>query len=791
MRFTLSWLKEYLETDASVDAIAEKLDSLGLLIDKLEDKGKVLAPFTICEIVEAVKHPAADRLQVCRVNTGSEVLQIVCGATNARKGLKTVLAHPGDVIPSTKQMLKIGKVRDVESFGMLCSAQELLLGQESEGIIELPADASVGESYAKWQGLDDILFDIEISPNRPDCLGVYGVARDLAATGIGTLKPLKEHTVKGTYPSPITVTIQDQACPHFTGRVIRGVKNGPSPEWLQKKLQAIGLRPISALVDITNYFTYDRTRPLHVFDVDKLQGNLNIRLSKNGETFEGLDGKTYTLSDDMIVVGDNSGVIALGGIMGGESTGCDETTHTVFLEAAFFDPVAIAITGRALGILSDSRFRFERGVDPASTLPGLEAATQMILDLCGGEASDVVNVGEASDVVNVGQAPDLRKQISFNPECLETLGGVTVPIERVNQILTNLGFQVKGKDVRTPSWRFGMDHDADLVEEILRVEGYDSIPSTPYAERPEQKPLESHQSRRFEIRDRLANRGLVEAVTWSFMSEKDAEPFGRVPDGLVLMNPISQDLDRMRPSILPNLLKAVLHNQNRGAESVGLFEVGPQYTDPTPTGQHMMATGVRAGAFTAGGWNEKKRLVDVYDAKGDALAVMDLAGVVPQVESKAPSWYHPGRSATLRLGPKVLGYFGELHPRLLKHFDVKGPLVAFEIFVDQLPLPKKKTTVKPVLTLSPFQAVDRDFAFVVDTDVPAESLMRAAKKTEPTLIMECVIFDVFDLPEGKKSLGLRVRLQPKDRTLTEDEIQAISNKIIAAVVQSTAGVLRQ
>lgn len=782
MRFTLSWLKEYLETEASVEEIAEKLDSLGLLIDKLEDKGKVLAPFTICEIVEANKHPSADRLQVCRVNTGTEVLQIVCGAHNARKGLKTVLAHPGDVIPSTKQVLKVGKVRDVESFGMLCSAQELLLGHESEGIIELPDDAPVGESYAKWRGLDDILFDIEISPNRPDCLGVYGVARDLAATGIGTLKPLKGHNVKGTYPSPIQVTIEDQACPHFTGRVIRGVKNGPSPEWLQKKLQAIGLRPISTLVDITNYFTYDRARPLHVFDGDKLQGNLNIRLSKEGETLTALDGKTYTLTDDMIVIGDTSGVISLGGVMGGESTGCDETTHTVFLEAAFFDPIAIAITGRALGIHSDSRFRFERGVDPASTLPGLEAATQMILDLCG---------GEASDVVDVGQAPDLRKEILFNPERLETLGGVTVPIERVNQIFTNLGFEIKGQDVRTPSWRFGMDHDADLVEEILRVEGYDSIPSTPYAERPEQKPLEPHQLRRFEVRDRLANRGLNEAVTWSFMSEKDTEPFGGVPDSLVLLNPISQDLDRMRPSILPNLLNAVLHNQNRGVESVALFEVGPQYTDPTPTGQHMMATGVRAGAFTTGGWNEKKRLVDVYDAKGDALSVMDLAGLNPQVEAKAPSWYHPGRSATLRLGPKVLGYFGELHPRLLKHFDVKGPVVAFEIFVDQLPLPKRKVTAKPVLTLSPFQAVDRDFAFVVAHDVPAESLMKAAKKAEPALITECVIFDVFDLPEGKKSLGLRVRLQPKDHTLTEEEIQAISDKIITSIVQATGGALRQ
>lgn len=785
MRFTLSWLKEYLETDASLETITDKLTSLGLVVDKIEDKGKELAPFTICEIVETTKHPSADRLKVCRVNTGSEILQIVCGAPNARIGLKTVLAHPGDVIPATKQVLKVGKVRDVESFGMMCSARELLLGEEDDGILELGVEAPVGESYTKWRGLNDILIDIEVSPNRPDCLGVYGVARDLAATGLGTLKPLKAHKIKGSYPCPLKVTVKDQASPHFTGRVIRGLKNSPSPEWLQKKLHSIGLRPLSALVDITNYFTYDRARPLHVFDADKIQGNLHVRLSKAGETFDALDGKTYTLNDDMIVIEDHSGVLSLAGVMGGLSTGCDENTHTVFLESAFFDPVSITMAGRDLGLLSDSRFRFERGIDPASTLPGLEAATQMILDICG---------GAASEVVEIGHAPDFRQLISFNPARIETLGGVMVPLERVISILTNLGFEVKesGKvlSVLTPSWRFGMDHEADLVEEILRVEGYDTIPAAPSAERPQEKPLNIQQRRRFEIRDRLANRGLMEVVTWSFLSQKDAEPFGGVPESLVLVNPISQDLDRMRPTILPHLFKAILSNQNRGAESLAFFEVGPQYTDPTPAGQHMMASGVRAGAFTTGSWNEKKRLVDVYDAKGDALALMELAGLSPQVEAKAPDWYHPGRSATLRLGPQVLGYFGEIHPRLLNQFDLKGPVVAFEIFLDRMPLPKRKTTAKPLLVLSPFQAVDRDFAFVVGVDVPADSLLKAAKKADPSLIEGCTLFDVFELAEGKKSLGIRVRFQPKDRTLTEDQLQAVSEKIIASVVQGTGGVLR-
>jgi len=787
MRFTLSWLKEHLDTSASLDAISDQLTSLGLVVEKIENKAQDLAPFKICEIVEAEKHPNADRLQVCRVNTGNEVLQIVCGGANARKGLKTVLARPGDTIPSTKQVLKVGQVRGVESFGMLCSATELLLGEDEGGIIEVDPSAPIGEPYVKWLGLDESLIEISITPNRGDCLGVYGIARDLAATGIGKLIPLKTHNVKGTFPSPISLKLDSEACPYFTGRFIRGVKNGPSPLWLQKKLQAIGLRPISALVDITNYFTYDRSRPLHVFDADKIKGNLLVRLSQEGETFSALDGKTYTLTEDMTVITDGSGVISLGGIMGGESTGCDDSTQNVFLEAAFFDSIRIAITGRTLGILSDSRYRFERGVDPHSTLPGIEAATHMILELCG---------GEASDILIAGAPPEFKRSILFDPDRVETLGGAHVKPERAEKIFKNLGFEVshEGQKFRVtpPSWRFDVEHEADLVEEVLRVEGYDIIPSVSYEGRPESKALDSLQERRFMIRDRLSNQGMNEVMTWSFMDREEAISFGGVPESLVLLNPISQDLNAMRPSLLPHLLKGAIYNQNRGVESIALFEVGPQYASPTPDGQNIMAAGLRAGLFHSANWNQKKRVVDIYDVKADVSKVFDLTGVSASLDRTAPSWYHPGRSATLKLGPQVLGYFGELHPKLFKTFDLKGPVVAFELFIDRIPLPKRKTRAKPKLILSPYQAVERDFAFVVETHVPAEDLIKAALKGDSDKLIESItVFDVFELDNNKKSLGIRLRLQPRDHTLTEEEIQAFSQRVIGSVTQSTGGVLRQ
>lgn len=787
MLFTLSWLKEHLETNASLEQISETLTNLGLVVDKIENKAEVLAPFTICEIIDTEKHPDADRLKVCRVNTGKEILQIVCGAPNAKKGMKAVLALPGTLIPSTKQVLKVGKVRGVESFGMMCSASELLLAEEDGGIIELASKAPTGESYTKWLGLDDTVIDIEITPNRGDCLGVYGIAHDLAATGIGTLKPLQNVRIKEVFPCPISLNVDSEACPYFTGRVIREVKNRPSPEWLQRKLRAIGLRPISALVDITNFFTYDRARPLHVFDADKLKGNLTIRLSQPEESLKAIDGKNYTLSNDMAVIADDSGVISLGGIMGGESTSCDESTQTVFLESAYFDPIRTAITGRQLGVLSDSRYRFERGVDPASTLPGLDAATHMILEICG---------GEASEKVFAGYAPDFRKHISFHPSRIKSLGGLDVSLQRAKDILKALGFTVTNNkedslDVLTPSWRFGIEHEADLVEEILRVEGYDKIPSLSYGPRPKEKPLNPLQERRFVVRDKLAARGLLEVVTWSFMSHQLADHFGGIPEDLHLLNPISQDLDAMRPNILPNLLRAVLLNQNRGIDCIGLFECGPQFTSSIPNGQHMMATGIRAGLIHPGNWCEKKRSVDLYDAKADALSVLEVGNLKPQWDRKTPQWYHPGRSATLKLGPVILGYFGEIHPRILRDFDIKGPIVAFEIFLDRIPLPKRKSTLKPSLILSPYQTVERDFAFIVPKAVPADTLTKAAIKSDPTVIEDITIFDVFEMENDQKSIGIRIRFQPKDHTFTEEEIQSLSQKIIISISQNTGGVLRQ
>ncbi len=785
MKFTLSWLRDHLETTAPLDTILDTLTALGLTVESVENKAEALAPFTVCLIEEAERHPNADRLQVCKVNTGTEVIQVVCGASNARKGLKTVLGRPGVVIPSTGQALKVGNVRGVDSFGMMCSATELLLGTESEGIVEVEPNAPLGESYAKLLGLDDVLIDIDITPNRGDCLGVLGIARDLAAAGLGKLHPPSLAVIRHSDLAGCdTVTLQCDTgvCPHFTGRIIRNVKNGPSPEGLRKKLQSVGLKSISTLVDITNFFSHDRARPLHVFDWDKIKGNITIRASQEGESFEALDDKTYTLKEGSTVICDDTGIISLAGIMGGKSTGCDETTTNVFLEAAFFDPIQIAMTARPLGIISDARSRFERGVDPASTLPGLEAATKMILELCG---------GEAGDIMEAGAAPSFNTPIRFRPERVESLGGLKVAPQRAAEILTSLGFEVTGSGeaftALPPSWRFDIEREADLVEEILRVEGYDKIPSIPYGVRPEAKPLSPLQTRRFRVRDRLAGRGMTEVVTWSFISPKEADLFGGVPESLVLLNPISQDLSVMRPSLLPHLLSAVARNQNRGADAVSLFEVGPQYTNPTPEGQHMMAAGVRAGVFQEGNWTQKTRPVDLYDAKGDALAVIEMEA---QGDRATPSWYHPGRSATLKLGKEVLGYFGELHPRIVKAFDLKGPVVGFEIFIDRLPLPKKKTTAKSKLILSPYQAVERDFSLVVENAVAAEIALKAAQKADPVLIQDVTLFDVFDLGDGKKALGIRVTLQAQDHTLTDGEIQDVCEKVVASLTRATEGVLR-
>ncbi|PWC55133.1 phenylalanine--tRNA ligase subunit beta [Azospirillum sp. TSO22-1] len=796
MKFTLSWLKDHLDTDAPLERIVETLTSLGLEVESVHDRSKELAAFRIAHVVSAEKHPDADKLRVLVVDTGTEKVQVVCGAPNARAGLKGVFATEGTYIPGSDITLKKGMIRGVESQGMMCSERELKLSDEHNGIIDLPEDAPVGASFAEYAGLNDPVIDISLTPDRADCAGVRGIARDLAAAGLGTLKPLAAEPVKGAFKSPFGVQIErTDACPMFVGRYIRGVKNGPSPKWLQDKLLAIGLRPISALVDITNYLTFDAARPLHVFDADKVHGGIVVRMARPGETLQALNGKAYELDGEMTVVADHDKAEALAGIVGGEETGCTEATVNVFLEAALFDATRTAHTGRRLGAESDARYRFERGVDPAAVVTGAERATRLILELCG---------GEPSELVIAGQEPAWRRTLTLRHGRVLGLGGVDVPVAEQHRILEALGFrtvesQADRATYEVPSWRADVHGEADLVEEVLRVHGYDAIPATPMErDGTVAKPaLTAGQRRAVTARRTLAARGLFEAVTWSFMPSEVAGLFGDLDPGLRLVNPISADLDVMRPSILPNLIQAAGRNADRGFPDVGLFEVGPAYRDPTPKGQDLVAAGVRAGNAVPRHWAEKTRTVDAYDAKADALAVLEAAGAPTanlQVTTDAPGWYHPGRSGVLRLGPTVLARFGELHPSVLETLKVKGPAVGFEVFLDAVPQPKKKGgTAKPLLQLSPFQPVERDFAFVVDAGVEADKIARAAKGADKALIKDVGVFDVYQgagVGEGRKSVAVSVTLQPTDRTLTEEDIEAIGQKIVAAVAKATGGSLR-
>jgi phenylalanyl-tRNA synthetase beta chain len=800
MKLTLSWLKDHLDTEAGLDAITTRLTDLGLEVEEVTDRAADLAPFRIARVISAEKHPNADKLRVCMVDTGSETIQVVCGAPNARTGMKGVFAPVGTVVPGTGTELKKGVIRGVESNGMLCSEREMGLSDEHEGIIDLPDNAPVGAPFAQYLGMDDPLIDIALTPDRADCAGVRGVARDLAAAGLGALKPLDTTPVPGRFASPIQVHLDfpedaRNACPMFVGRLIRGIRNGPSPRWLQDKLTVIGLRPISALVDITNYFTHDLSRPLHVFDAAKVTGDLTVRLSRPGETLLALNGKEYSLDEGMTVIADDTGVLSLGGIMGGESTGCTETTTDVFLEAALFDPTRTAQTGRKLGIDSDARYRFERGVDPDFVIPGVELATRLILELCG---------GEVSELVIAGAEPDWRRTLTLRPERVRSLGGVDVPVADQARILEALGCAVTTGDdgvlsVGVPSWRADIHGEADLVEEVLRIVGYDHIPSVPLTRlnsitRP---ALDAKQKRAPIARRALAARGLNEAVTWSFLSSAIAGLFGQVHPGLRLLNPISADLDVMRPSILPNLIQAAGRNADRGYPDAALFEVGPAYRDPSPTGQDLVAVGIRTGAMVPRQWAQPARAVDAYDAKADALAVLDAAGAPAgnlQVTTDAPDWYHPGRSGVFRLGPTVLARFGEIHPSVLDALGVKGPMVGFEVFLDAVPQPKKKTgTAKPLLKLAAFQPIQRDFAFLVDRSVEADRVVRAAKGADKALVTDVSVFDVYQGPgieDGRKSLAIAVTLQPVEKSLTEAEIEAIGNKIVAAVAKATGGTLR-
>ena len=804
MKFTLSWLKDHLDTDAALDAIAEALTDLGLEVEGIDDPSATLGAFRICRVLEAVQHPNADRLRVCRVATWPDgpdgpmqEVQVVCGAPNARTGLVGVFAPPGTHVPGTGVDLKPGNIRGVDSNGMLCSERELMLSDDHDGIIDLPADAPVGVRFIDWKGVNDPMIHIKITPNRPDALGVRGIARDLAARGLGRLKPLAVDPVAGAFPSPIAVAIDPglkaRGCPLFAGRVIRGVKNGPSPDWLQRRLKAIGLRPISALVDITNFFTFDLNRPLHVFDAAKVQGALRIHPAAGGEQFLALYGKTYTLRAGQMAISDDAGVESLAGIMGGDHSGCTEGTTDVFLESAYWDPITIAATGRALKINSDARYRFERGVDPAFTLPGLELATRMILDLCG---------GEASDVVMDGAVPDTARAYRFDPARVVRLVGMDIPAETQRATLQALGFTLDGDMASPPSWRPDVLGEADLVEEVARIASLTKLEGKPLPRPRAGVPapiLTEAQKRERMARRTLAALGYNECVTYSFIDAATAALFGGGSDAVRLENPISSEMTHMRPDLLPGLLQAAARNQARGFMDLALFEAGPAFHGGEPGEQVTQAAGLLVGAAAARDPHGSRRPVDVYDAKADAEAVLAALGAPAraQVGRKVPAWWHPGRSGAIALGPNTMAVFGEVHPRILRALDVKGPAVAFTIWPAAIPQPKAKTTSRGALALSDLQAVERDFAFVVDARVEAEKIVNAAQGADKALIESVRVFDQFtgdkaeaQMGPGRKSVAIAVRLQPTDRTLTDKDIEAVSAKIVEKVTKATGGSLR-
>lgn len=792
MKFTYAWLKEFLETDAPADTVAARLTAIGLEVESMEDEAASLAPFTVAEILEAHPHPDADKLRVCKVLAYDGERRIVCGASNARAGIKVVLADIGVTIPQGGFQIKKAKIRGVESAGMLCSAEELGLAEESAGILELPPDASVGGPVAPLLGRDDVAFDVNVTPNRGDCLGVYGVARDLAASGMGTLKPIDAAPVEGRGKVGRGIRLRTPDCKHFAGRLIRGVTNGESPDWLKKRLESVGMRPISALVDITNYMTLAYGRPLHVYDADRLHGDILVRDSVESETLAALNDKTYTLPAGLCVIADEKAALGLGGVIGGTASGVTGQTRNVFLEAAWFEPEAIARAGRALGVESDARYRFERRVDPGFTVTGAEIATRMILELCGGEAS-VLEISGAAPETGGGHA------LLFSPEDVAALGGISVTDERAAEMLERLGCSIAlGFDdwlVTPPSHRPDIEGRADLVEEILRLTGYDAIPETPLPEWRGGKEASRGFTEARAVRGALAaRRGMRECCHFAFISRAHAERF--TEDGAArvqVVNPISADLDTMRPSLLPALLEALRRGADRGVTDNALYELGCVFSGVTPDLQPMMAAGVRMGREPVH-WSGKPRDFDVYDVRADLEAALDAAGfaVRPQVAAQSAPWYHPGKSGGLLLGKTVLGRFGTIHPTILRAFDLEQEVVAFELLLDNLPAVRKKTT-RAALKLSDFQPSRRDFAFVVAEEVPAEEMLSAVRGAEKQLVREVTLFDVYagkGVPEGKKSLALSVLLQAADRTLTEDDLTRASAAIIEAAAKKCGAELR-
>lgn len=778
MKFPLSLLKMFLTTDASLEKISDTLTAIGLEVDGIEDKSGDLKQFVVAEILSAERHPQADKLQVCQVNTAQGTLQIVCGAPNARAGIKVALANIGTIIPTNGMEIKKAAVRGVESQGMMCSARELGLGEDHAGIIELPLEAEIGASIVDVLHLNDPVLDINVTANRGDCMGVVGIARDLAAAGLGTFtQPLPPESPGNGDTYPISIEDTD-GCPAFLGRVIRGVSNGPSPEWLQRTLTAAGMRPISVLVDLTNFATLAYGRPAHVYDLKKLQGPIVVRCAKEGEQLAALNEKTYTLAPRDLVIADDSGAIGLGGIMGGASTAVDENTTDILLELALFNPLRIAHTGRALQINSDARSRFERGVDEAALEVADRGLTAVILDLAGGAAGTPVLVGEI---------PQKNIEVPFSAAVVNALGGTAMEEARMRQILTALGFRDLGDRMAVPSWRHDVSQPADLAEEVLRIVGYDAIPavSLPKSTGVSRASISPVQTRVATVRRGLAARGLHETYGWGFCSAAQAAAFGGQPETLELLNPISAELSVMRPNLLPHLLTALSTNRARGAANLALFEVGATFADITPTGQRTVAAGVRTGLVSGLHWNGSAH-AGVFDVKADALAALEAAGLDSSklmITRNVPAWYHPGRSGAVGLGPKnILAYFGELHPQVLKALDIEFPVMAFEVMLDALPA--AKAAKRKAATASEFQPVARDFAFVMEQSVPVAELVAAVNKAEKTLLRDVTIFDVYTgkgIEPGQKSIAFTVTLQADDRTLTDAEIEAVSQNIITNV----------
>ncbi|MCX4348308.1 MAG: phenylalanine--tRNA ligase subunit beta [Alphaproteobacteria bacterium] len=795
MKFTLSWLKEHLETTASVEEIADTLTKIGLEVEEVFNPAANLKGFVTAKVENCEMHPDSDHLHLLAVNDGKQALQVVCGAPNVKKDLVGIFAPVGTLIPCYNEVLKVGKIRGIESFGMLCSEKELGIGEDHNGIIELPAGTPVGVPAAEVLPIDPVI-EIAITPNRAECLGVRGVARDLAAAGLGKLKPLNIRKIDGTFQSPVKVKVEDfNACPTYVGRYIRNVNNkAETPKWMKDRLNAIGLRSISPLVDITNYINYDMARPLHVFDADKLSGNVTVRMAQEGEKFVSLEEKEYALDCKALGICDDEGVQCLGGIMGGAEKGCSADTKNVFLECALFVPECIARTGRRFQIDSDSRYRYERWVDPKSNILGSDYAVQLITEICGGEVSEMMIEG----------AEDCAERVAYlRPSRMKDFIGLDISADKIIDILNKLGFKTSVEaDERikavSPTWRGDIEGEHDLVEEVVRMIGLDNIPaeSLPHNQLPKQT-LSPAQQRVVTVKHELAAKGMLETVTWSFTDSKLAEDYRRSDDVVLLMNPISAELDEMRPSLLPNLLMGAKNNIARGYGNVALFEVGPEFSGRKPGQQTLVAAGVRVGMTSKKHWAGEARAYDVFDVKADALAAIAAANGPfenAQITLDAPAYYHPGRSGVLRLGKNVLAYFGELHPSVAKKAGLKQRVYAFEVYLDNIPLPRdSQGKARKKLQLHSLQPVEKDLAFLVDKSVKAMDVITAAKNADRNAITDVRVFDVYgeDSDGDKKSIAISVTFQPVEKTFSDQELEVLMNKIIQEMKKRCNAELRQ